>query len=511
MPSRIFYSTNKIRSQRCQRCKWRKIKCDENWPTCTSCAKSRCPCSGPPIPIDAADSDASSTISLPPSPSSSSQILSYYELPEGSSLIRVRLKIHSPRSYPSTIADRVASRLVAYLEKGSLFDASLAADYLKLLPTRLDSSNALRDAVALFCGCWGGFRRAPATQLLVDPRARVKALRSLQKALADDNSRFASETLAAATIMERVAVLFDNRGDEELMAHVRGIHSLMVHRGPPNIEDELDLALAFANLGTLIKFWLTSGGENFYLSSPWLHRLTPVTYSENTMIPSSHIETYKLMLRFGPWPDMLHEVQDVLTSPDEQPDRVNGLLSELELYRVVLETARQHQVDETLIAGQMTEVPDPESLTGSKYMFESPDVLNRILVYLMASIVLNRVQHHLCSHQPDFSLADLDLENRTLSESLWKCIPYICSLGPIAATLYQTHMALSLEAGDAAERTSIIKSLRGLDSFLGKLPRDFTGLEMYLLDVVRSWTGRGVLPLAAEAEEEEVEEQEGGD
>lgn len=230
----------------------RVVQCDENWPTCTPCAKSRCPCSGPPIPIDAADSDASSTISLPSSPSSSSRLLSHYELPEGSSLIRVRLNVHHPRSYPTTIADRVASRLVAYLEKGSLFDASLAVDYLKLLPTRLDSSNALRDAVALFCGCWGGFRRAPATQLLVDPRARVKALRSLQRALADENSMFASETLAAAALMERVAVLFDNRGDEELVAHVRGISSLMVHRGPPNIEDELDLALAFANLGTLV-------------------------------------------------------------------------------------------------------------------------------------------------------------------------------------------------------------------------------------------------------------------
>lgn len=223
------------------------------------------------------------------------------------------------------------------------------------------------------------------------------------------------------------------------------------------------------------------------------------------MIPSSHIETYKLMLRFGAWPDMLHEVQDVLASPDEQPDRVQGLLGDLELCRIVLETVRQHKVDETLIAGQMTEVPDPESLTGFKYMFESPDVLNRVLVYLMASIAVNRLQHHLSSRQPDVYLAGLDLENRALSESLWKCIPYIRSLGPIAATLYQTYMALSLEAGDAVERTSIVKSLRGLDSFLGKLPRDLNALEMYLLDVVRLWTGRGVVPLVAEVEEEVTE------
>lgn len=183
-----------------------------------------------------------------------SQLLSHYEYPGGSSYTRVRLA-SAPRSYPTTTADRVASRLAAYLERGSRFDASLAADYFKLLPARLGSSAALRDAVALFCMGWGNFRRASPPKTIVDPRAYGKALRSLQRALSgDDNEgkQLACETLAAASVMDRVDWLFGGQQTLQNVTHARGIYSLMATRGPPNLEDDLDVCLAFENQITVV-------------------------------------------------------------------------------------------------------------------------------------------------------------------------------------------------------------------------------------------------------------------
>lgn len=156
------------------------------------------------------------------------------------------------RLEPTTTAERVAARLVGYLDKGSSYDASLAACYLHLLPSRLGESSALRDAVALFCGCWGSFRRANPAESPVDPKAYGKALRSLKRAIDDPRQQLSAETLAATSIMDRVEILFDSRKRRGHATHAKGISVLMTKRGPPKPDDELDIHLTLGNQGTLV-------------------------------------------------------------------------------------------------------------------------------------------------------------------------------------------------------------------------------------------------------------------
>ncbi|KAH7324704.1 hypothetical protein B0I35DRAFT_475931 [Stachybotrys elegans] len=493
---------SRIRSQRCQRCRWRKIKCDENWPTCTPCARARCPCSGPPILLEP-DSDALSSASVESADtaagSSSSQVLSHYELPEGSSYIRVRLSVGSPRSSPTTIADRVASRLVGYLEKGSAFDATLAADYLRLLPRRLAASNALRDAVALFCACWGAFRRSPSTETPIDPRAHVKALRSMQRALDDDTQNLSCETLAAATIMERLTVLFDNRQGANPIAHVRGIHSLMLHRGPPNPDDDLDVALAFGNLSTLMTLWLMQGGDNFYVTPPWRECLISLAQNPATDVPQAQIETFNLLVRFGTWPQLMFEVRDLEASMDESvSSQAQALLKSLEVNQTVTNYLLDQTFEELNGLTLTTESLDPESLGGTIYNFTHPDTLNRTLLHLMAAIACNRQRYQVVSFLRGAALESIETEHRRLCTDVWKCIPYIRSLGPISSILYLAPLAITLEAADRGERLSLIKTLMDLDQFLGRLPNSIAGLEKALLDMAQTWTGRQGISLLSE-------------
>ena len=153
---------------------------------------------------------------------------------------------------PTTMADRVAARLVGHCDKGPNREMMTTIGYIKCLPPRLCNSAALRDCVSLFCSTWANFERAVPLEQLVDAKLYGKALRSLYSALNDHTKRLCCETLAAVSIVTRFEVLFDIGRSYNRAAHVRGLYSLMVARGPPKLNDELDMFLALDNQGTLV-------------------------------------------------------------------------------------------------------------------------------------------------------------------------------------------------------------------------------------------------------------------
>ncbi len=66
--------------------------------------------------------------------------------------------------------------------------------------------------------------------------------------------------------MERFEVYFDRERPYHRTKHARGIETLMVVRGPPKLDDELDVQLAIENHAALLSLWVVEGGNNFYLS-----------------------------------------------------------------------------------------------------------------------------------------------------------------------------------------------------------------------------------------------------
>lgn len=172
-------------------------------------------------------------------------------MPGGASYSVLRLA-QEPRPNLTTVADRLAASLVRHLENGSDSTFLLTLGHIKFVPARIGASPALRDCVAMLCSSWANFRRALPAEQIISSQAYGKALRSLQVALNDESQQLSAETLAAVTIMERVEIAFDARRPRHRAVHGQGMHGLMLKRGPPKLNDELDTCLAFDNMGSMV-------------------------------------------------------------------------------------------------------------------------------------------------------------------------------------------------------------------------------------------------------------------
>ncbi|KAI9152156.1 hypothetical protein HJFPF1_09381 [Paramyrothecium foliicola] len=459
-----------------------------------------------------------------------SQLLSHYEFPGGSAYTRVRLS-SAPRSYPTTTADRVASRLAGYLERGSRFDASLAADYFRLLPARISSSAALRDAVALFCTGWGNFRRAsPPKAPLVDPRVYGKALRSLQRALSgDDNEgkQLACETLAAASVMDRVEALFGgSRQASECVTHARGIYSLMAARGPPRLDDELDVCLAFGNQITLVscfisgsrrqakkltkqkqtEYNLAQGGDAFYVKPRWNETLTQAA-NNGTETSRALVDYYFLSVEVGGWANLANEVKRLnqggaTADPVDRASQAAVLWDRLDGHRTTMEGLREGVMAESRRLSVMTEKPNASCPNGVELAWTDIEPASRLLMYAGLSVIVNRLQLVVADAMGGGPYAErVQAENRRLCELVWSCIPQMQRLGPASIAHFGAVLALSLEAGDAAERAHVVETQMKLSSATGVLPADPGKVERLMLSALTQWTDREVQPLLPTDEE----------
>ena len=175
-------------------------------------------------------------------------------LPDGSSVSSFRFASTWPRPYPTTVSDRVASRIVSHLEKSSTGVRQYLlsnANYLALLPAHLSHCAALRDCVALFASAWANFQRGLPCSDVTDPKLYSQALKSLQRGLRR-GPPFSSEMLAAISVLERFEIMFDAGRPLFWSLHRDGMAAILSSRGPPNLEDELSVWLALDNRAVLV-------------------------------------------------------------------------------------------------------------------------------------------------------------------------------------------------------------------------------------------------------------------
>ena len=244
------------------------MQCDEKLPSCSPCERARVACSGPPTQFrfvhdgyhTSPSSSHYSSASLGSDPISTSSNHSFkpidtQRLNTGAFISRFRLSSHhTPPRNLTTVADRVAARLVGYLTTdGADRDFLTSVGYMQHLPPRIERSAALRDCVALVRSSWGNFKRDMSAKEVLDLAIYGKALRSLHRAVEVIGDRGVDvETLAAATVMERFEVVFDVARPYHRARHSMGIVGLMKARGPPNLNDPLDVQLAIENHGALV-------------------------------------------------------------------------------------------------------------------------------------------------------------------------------------------------------------------------------------------------------------------
>lgn len=163
------------------------------------------------------------------------------------------MRLQAPRaSPPSTSAERLAVKLNILLRDGLDNGVCRLMSYLPHVRQRLGHSTCLRDCTAVFCSAWADYRRRAPAEKLISLKLFGKALRSLGKAVQDNKMAFTAETLGAMALLERTESLFGVGPVKHLVKHLNGIKYVLQHKGPPNLDDGLDVLLTFENQGALV-------------------------------------------------------------------------------------------------------------------------------------------------------------------------------------------------------------------------------------------------------------------
>ncbi|KAI2472866.1 hypothetical protein F4781DRAFT_382166 [Annulohypoxylon bovei var. microspora] len=502
------------RSKRCGRCKRIKVKCDETWPTCTPCLRAKVPCSGPPNLTKFINNGCHTLATEEPSGSETAvrfvtsgkgvknlKSIRHQGLPSGASFDHFRLSSDDPRKALTTVADRVAARLVGYLtHEGVAWDMLASFGYNKHLPVRLSESPALRDSVALMCSAWTNSRRNVPPDQIVDSNLYGKALRSLQRSLDDRQLQLRCETLAAATILERLEIIFDTHRPYHRTRHSFGICNLMLRRGPPSPNDDLDMHLALENHASLISHWLVEGGENFYLKSPWKEVIQGSKSALQKSVPPERLSCYEIGYYYGFWPGLVHEFRRICNDPDEimKQELAMDFRDRVAAMKLKVIGVGEPVIEKALSMGRILDQPDPETPIGRKFHFESLDLMSFVLSYGMILTVLNRLHYQTTDllGQPD---ALLEVENRHVCRLTWMCIPFIKGLGMVHSIISTSSIFMSYEGANEVEKEYLLDVIIRIASYNRRYPKDRLGLERIMLNAAKAMTGRGILAPSIQA------------
>ncbi|KAI1482216.1 hypothetical protein F4774DRAFT_407245 [Daldinia eschscholtzii] len=495
------------RSKRCQRCKRIKIKCDENWPTCTPCLRAGITCSGPSnltkfihtssqslATDEASENEVATQLTKRGKPAGNLESIRQRGLPSGASFGHFRLAPDGPRKNLTTVADRVGARLVGYLShENASWDILSSFGYVKHLPVRLSESAALRDCVALMCSTWANARRDFASAQLIDSTLYGKALRTLQRAINDHDQQLSSETLAAATILERLELVFDTHRPYHRSRHWEGIQSLMIKRGPPNPQDEFSVHLAFENHAALVSHWVVDGVDNFYLSSPWKEAIAESFLAMDPSVSNEKADYYSIGYYYGHWPRLVKGFRLVASDMDMNSQQIQALALYDETSRLDADIAC---IGEPLMlklrkTGRILEQTDPRSPIGIKYHFDSLQTMSVLISYVMIRTIFNRILYHLTVilRQPD---ASLELEHKELCRKMWMCIPFVKGLGVVTTIIFAPQLHLSYEGAGELEKEYLLDIIMEAASYRGNVryPRDRKAMEVLVLQAAQAMAGR---------------------
>lgn len=184
--------------------------------------------------------------------------------------------VHQPKSAIclslGSEADGSIAQLIAVIDasKDMNLDALLSKKSFTLLPRYMIGNQVLCNAVRFMVSCYTNHRRGIYPQELFDRRAYSQALGSLAQALQGPSNGITTPVLAAISIIHRVVVsvnmvgaiigvnasllqtTYEPEAETSHNKHLEGINAIMAARGPPNLDDDLDVSLMFDNFRLLV-------------------------------------------------------------------------------------------------------------------------------------------------------------------------------------------------------------------------------------------------------------------
>lgn len=498
-------------SNRCQFCKRRKIKCDEAWPRCGNCKRSNQVCSGPPTGVKFVQNNCHSVkgnssklgnnmvmaANQAPSPSGTLVDVKLQSAADGSGAFHQMKIVRDPpprtREVSPTSEEKIAAKLAQCMatSETSGFGLLMSHEVLGSMAQRVSESVALIDAMNCLLATFSNLRRAKPFQDLIDLQTYGKALKSLQKAYKDSDQQYTTATLAAATLLYRIEVAYDSSKGPNKSLHCSEIYGLMSSRGPPSLQDELDIYLAFENQRAMLSYCLLSGEDNFYALPEWTWTLQGALDS-GLVISSSHYCIYSLNMIMSKWPYLAQLLQAL------QQDPLNSYSTEvaMELMEGASSVLQELQaIDDTRIAelkalGDIFLVVNPGHPCNHSFEFIDRSTAEFFSYHAMTCIAVNRIHRQAMEFFGPVDHAVFESLNNEWSSRIWRSYTFAQRCKPVGSTFLVPPLIFSFESAGPAEQEMVTDALLDLEKY--RNPPKSRWAESGLLETCMALTGRAI-------------------
>lgn len=363
-----------------------------------------------------------------------------------------------PREAIPTSEEKLAAKLSHAMASG-LNGLLLSHDILHRMAGRLSESTALSDALTCLLATFANLKRALPFQDLIDLQTYGKALKSLQKALKDPNQQYTTLTLAAVTILYQIEVAYDSSKGPNKALHCNAIYDLMSTRGPPSLDDMLDVHLAFENAQSMLSYTLLTNSPNFYTTTPWLWTLQ--TALDSGLITSpAHVSLYTLHTTLSSWPSLASTLRTLHSDPLNPfaPELAMDLLTAANTLSFSLQTYDETVINSLYTSGDIY-------YTNADLDFSSLPIAQLYATHAMASLATTSIIHSTSL----FLGLDTTLQPPDWTSRIRRSRPYATRQGPGGVFLVPGLIIAYDVEGDEG-RKEVLDALRDLDGW--KYPRD---------------------------------------
>ncbi|KAI1415792.1 hypothetical protein F5Y13DRAFT_155325 [Hypoxylon sp. FL1857] len=493
------------KSLRCDFCRRRKTKCDEDWPTCGACKKAGKECSGPSKRVKFVNNgkhrrednqlgdlaqeflDTSLTDDTSSNTGSTGSLLNIKNKTMANGATYSKLRIYNrkpqiPSKPPGTEADLLGGKIITYLKsgEGTGYSLSMFLSTLVYVPPLLERNEALFDATNLLVSTWQKLCRGTSPHELFDLRSYNRALRSLQKVLDDPEEQTSHSTLAATIYLQTTEYLFDYARGINQISHSNGIYSILMQKGVPKPGDNFGCQLILDSFGFMFRLLANGRISNFYIQPEWSHALTSFFAQFKTRTPIV-VEMSKLLTQATMVADAVTRMKRIWEEPSLAQDA-----RELEELSAAVDglSAGFRNIDETTVKPLLEhkiiyEVEDPGSPFGMSYQFPNGVTALHFANTYTFNIVVNRLRQELNKLQ---GIEDPTLEAECLewSANIWRTCRYSQSLKPLCAVAFNSALCVSYIAAGPIEKEYLLNALAEADAY--KKPSDFKWTD----EVIRS-------------------------
>lgn len=435
-------------STRCATCRQKRIKCDQQWPACGQCLKSKKDCPGPPARVrfvgeNGTQGSPQTALISRPEPRQHSPIAA-----DGKSTI-------SP-SIPGTRETKVGSELVSLLtSQATTFGFSSFAQLLRNMPAMLNDSPAL--TAAIYCLSDARKRQStyPRPERKLDPRLYGLALRDLRQAIQDSRQLNRIETLLATLVMWRVEATIATTAELPYLivtwsVHLSGVGYLLERLGPRAARDDLVFRVVLESLSELASHFYARN-ESFFLASP---QWQSVLADRNS--PDIDKLLLKVLSQMSVFPDVMKDLRKYRAGQVNFQDirlRVKSMFEILEALEEPLQTILD---DPSLVSKEPACSLLPP--INEVYQTESDTVPRTCCLHALSSICTNNMLYSL---DGDTS-GELQQRNYLLSKRIWMFHEQATKVGSFGMHYYPTALLLTYSSAKSRNMEEWIVDLLNL-------------------------------------------------